>query len=108
MATDNIELNISSVAQDAGSASEELRSAAVYQRKAGRRALCLMIVLVIVVAVVLLAVGSHFRCLLVDSYRAVRRFYLSLGYPVNYDITLMHTTLNLNVPLSDIRWRSLC
>ncbi|EDR13650.1 uncharacterized protein LACBIDRAFT_308867 [Laccaria bicolor S238N-H82] len=52
---DNIELNISSVAQDTGAASEELRSAAVYQRKAGRRALCLMIVLVIVVAVVLLA-----------------------------------------------------
>ncbi|KIK06244.1 hypothetical protein K443DRAFT_674532 [Laccaria amethystina LaAM-08-1] len=55
---DNIELNISSVAQDTGAASEELRSAAVYQRKAGRRALCLMIVLVIVVAVVLLAVLS--------------------------------------------------
>jgi hypothetical protein len=104
---DNIELNISSVAQDTGAASEELRSAAVYQRKAGRRALCLMIVLVIVVAVVLLAVGSHFRSPMVYSYRAIRRFYLSLGYPINYDITLMNTTLNPNLPRSDIRWHSL-
>jgi t-SNARE complex subunit (syntaxin) len=56
---DNIESNISSVAIDTGNASEELVSASDYQRKAGRRAACLMIVLVIVVAVVLLAV-SHF------------------------------------------------
>jgi t-SNARE complex subunit (syntaxin) len=54
--SDNIESNISSVAVDTGRASEELRTAHEYQRRAGRRAACLMIVLVIVVAIVLLAV----------------------------------------------------
>ncbi|TFK40278.1 t-SNARE [Crucibulum laeve] len=55
---DNIELNISSVAEDTQQAGTELNTAAAYQRKAGRRAACLMIILVIVVAVVLLAVLS--------------------------------------------------
>lgn len=53
---DNVESNISMVEVDTRGASEELRTAAVYQRRAGRRAACLMIVLVIVTAVVLLAV----------------------------------------------------
>ncbi len=53
--TDNIESNISSVAVDTAGAAEELTTAHEYQRKAGRRALCLMVVLVIVVAIVLLA-----------------------------------------------------
>ncbi|KAJ7644450.1 t-SNARE [Roridomyces roridus] len=52
---DNIESNISSVAVDVESGADELRTASDYQRKAGRRAACLMIVLVIVTAVVLLA-----------------------------------------------------
>ncbi|KAM6494313.1 t-SNARE [Amanita muscaria] len=52
---DNIELNISSVAADTGSAAEELTTAAEYQRKAGRRAACLMLIVVFVVAIVLLA-----------------------------------------------------
>jgi len=56
---DNIELNISSVAADTGAAAEELTTAAEYQRKAGRRAACLTMILAIVVAVVLLAVCSH-------------------------------------------------
>lgn len=55
---DNIESNISSVAVDTAGAAEELSTAHEYQRKAGRRALCLMIVLVIVVAIVLLAILS--------------------------------------------------
>jgi len=55
---DNIELNISSVEVDTGNAAEELTTAAVYQRRAGRRAACLMLVLVFVVAIVLLAVLS--------------------------------------------------
>ncbi|KAK0449274.1 t-SNARE [Armillaria borealis] len=55
---DNIESNMSSVAVDTSRASEELTTAAEYQRKAARRAACLMIVLVIVVAIVLLAVLS--------------------------------------------------
>ncbi|KAI0762006.1 t-SNARE [Trametes elegans] len=53
---DNIESNISSIAVDTAGAAEELTSAHEYQRRAGRRALCLMLVLVIVVCVVLLAV----------------------------------------------------
>ncbi|KAI0088511.1 t-SNARE [Irpex rosettiformis] len=55
---DNIESNISSIAVDTAGAADELHTAHDYQRKAGRRALCLMLVLVIVIAVVLLAVLS--------------------------------------------------
>ncbi|PBK72479.1 t-SNARE [Armillaria solidipes] len=55
---DNIEANISSVALDTSRASEELTTAAHYQRKAGKRAACLMIVLTVVTAIVLLAVLS--------------------------------------------------
>lgn len=54
--TENIESNVTSVARDVRGANEELGQASEYQRKAGRRALCLMLVLIIVVAVVLLAV----------------------------------------------------
>ncbi|KAI0345639.1 t-SNARE [Trametopsis cervina] len=53
---DNIESNISSIAVDTAGASEELTTAHEYQRKAGRRAICLMLVLVVVIGVVLLAV----------------------------------------------------
>ncbi|KAF8319689.1 t-SNARE [Clavulina sp. PMI_390] len=53
---ENIENNVTNVARDIRGANEELGQASEYQRKAGRRALCLMIVLVIVVAVVLLAI----------------------------------------------------
>ncbi|KAJ6628736.1 t-SNARE [Mycena sp. CBHHK59/15] len=55
---DNIESNVSSVAVDVSSGAEELRTASEYQRKAGRRAACLMVILVIVTAVVLLAILS--------------------------------------------------
>ncbi|KAK0189057.1 t-SNARE [Armillaria mellea] len=55
---DNIEANISSVALDTSRASEELTTAAHYQRKAGKRAACLMIVLTVVTAIVLLAVSG--------------------------------------------------
>ncbi|KAG8998608.1 hypothetical protein FRB95_013171 [Tulasnella sp. JGI-2019a] len=55
---DNIESNVISVAVNTAGANEELTTAADYQRKAGRRALCLMLVLVIVICVVLIAVLS--------------------------------------------------
>ncbi|ETW82113.1 hypothetical protein HETIRDRAFT_475581 [Heterobasidion irregulare TC 32-1] len=55
---DNIESNISSIAVDTSAAAEELTTASDYQRKAGRRAACLMIIMVIVVAIVLLAILS--------------------------------------------------
>ncbi|KAI0075081.1 t-SNARE [Panus rudis PR-1116 ss-1] len=55
---DNIESNISSIAVDTAGAAEELHSAHEYQRKAGRRALCLMLVIVVVIAIVLLAILS--------------------------------------------------
>jgi len=55
---DNIESNISSITVDTSGAAEELTTAHAYQRKAGRRALCLMLVLTVVVAVVLLAILS--------------------------------------------------
>ncbi|KAJ7634529.1 t-SNARE [Roridomyces roridus] len=56
---DNIESNIFSVSQDVSNGAEELRRASEYQRRAGRRAACLTLVLVIVAAVVLLAVSFH-------------------------------------------------
>jgi t-SNARE complex subunit (syntaxin) len=55
---DNIDYNIQSVHVDTSRAAEELNTAHEYQRKAGRRAACLMIILVIVVAIVLLAILS--------------------------------------------------
>ncbi|KAG1759318.1 t-SNARE [Suillus occidentalis] len=55
---DNIESNVYSIAVDTQGAAEELSTASEYQRKAGRRAACLMIILVIVIAVVLLAILS--------------------------------------------------
>ncbi|WRT67019.1 uncharacterized protein IL334_003985 [Kwoniella shivajii] len=55
---DNIESNVTSVARDTSSAAEELTTAHEYQRKAGRRMACLLMILVIVVAVVLLAILS--------------------------------------------------
>jgi CHASE3 domain sensor protein len=58
---DNIESNITSVAQNTSSASEELTTAHEYQRKAGRRMLCLLIILVVVILVVLLAVSPLLR-----------------------------------------------
>jgi len=59
---DNIELNISSVAADTQGASQELTTAADYQRKAGKRAACLLLILAVVAAVVLLAVRLSFLC----------------------------------------------
>ena len=58
--SDNIESNITSVAIDTGAAATELTEAHEYQRKAGRRAACLMIVLALVICVVLLAVRAFF------------------------------------------------
>ncbi|KAL7422203.1 SNAP receptor [Cryptotrichosporon argae] len=55
---DNIESNITSVAANTSSAAEELTTAHEYQRKAGRRMACLLVILVIVVMVVLLAILS--------------------------------------------------
>ena len=63
---DNIELNVSSVAADTGSAADELRTAAVYQRKAGRRAACLLLIVVFVLAIVLLAVSDFPDVLSID------------------------------------------
>ncbi|KAF8215644.1 t-SNARE [Mycena galopus ATCC 62051] len=78
---DNIESNISSVAADVSSGADELRTASDYQRKAGRRAACLMIVLVIVTAVVLLAVTNPhcyvFYSLHVAGTILTRRVYCS-------------------------------
>lgn len=58
--TDDIGNNIFSVANDTEDAGRELVTAHEYQRKAGRRAACLMLVLVVVVGVVLLAVSPAF------------------------------------------------
>ena len=54
---DNIESNVYSIAVDTAGAAEELTTASEYQRKAGRRAACLGLVIIIVIAVVLVAVG---------------------------------------------------
>ena len=56
---DNIESNIYSITADTRGAAEELSTASDHQRKAGRRAACLMLIIVFVVALVLIAVS---RC----------------------------------------------
>lgn len=65
MITDNIESNVTSIATNTRSAAEELTTAHEYQRKKGRRMLCLALILVIVTSFVLLAVSflvpSKFR-----------------------------------------------
>jgi hypothetical protein len=58
--TDNIESNITSVAQNTSSAAEELTTAHDYQRKAGRRMVCLLMILIVVILVILLAVSADF------------------------------------------------
>ncbi|KAG6820619.1 hypothetical protein H0H93_014222 [Arthromyces matolae] len=55
---DDISNNIFSVHTDTREAAQELVTAHQYQRKAGRRAACLMLVLAVVVAIVLLAILS--------------------------------------------------
>ena len=65
---DNIESNIYSIASDTRGAAEELSTASEHQRKAGRRAACLMLIIVFVIALVLIAVSHcgfvHFAALL--------------------------------------------
>ena len=58
--TDNIESNISSVEVNVREADRELTTAADYQRKAGKRGACLMIIIGIVVTIVLIAVRVLF------------------------------------------------
>lgn len=53
---DNIEFNINSIAENTAGADGELVVAHEYQRKAGRRCICLLLVVGFVVAIVLLAV----------------------------------------------------
>lgn len=53
---DNIEFNINSIADNTAGADRELVVAHEYQRKAGRRCICLLLVVGFVVAIVLLAV----------------------------------------------------
>jgi lipoprotein signal peptidase len=53
---DNIESNVYSIAVDTAGAAEELSTASEYQRKAGRRAACLGLIIIIVITVVLIAV----------------------------------------------------
>jgi len=55
---DNIEYNITSIATNTQAADRELVTAHEYQRKAGRRALCLLLVVGFVISVVLLALLS--------------------------------------------------
>ena len=53
---DNIEFNINSIAENTAGADRELVVAHEYQRKAGRRCICLLLVVGFVVAIVLLAI----------------------------------------------------
>lgn len=69
---DNIEYNIGNLATNVHGADRELLQAHDYQRRTGRRALCLMMILAFVVAVVLIAVRS---CIL-TSASGLRTFVL--------------------------------
>ena len=63
---DNIEYNITSIATNTSGADRELVSAHEYQRKAGRRAACLLMIVGIVIAIVLLAVSAAQLCFVGD------------------------------------------
>lgn len=51
---DNIESNVDNISSDANRANDQLISAHEYQRKAGKRALCLLLILTIVILIVIL------------------------------------------------------
>ncbi|GAA6064661.1 hypothetical protein JCM10212_002134 [Sporobolomyces blumeae] len=55
---DNIETNVLSVARDTSGASTQLTEAHAYQKRAGRRMFCLLLVFLLVLTIVLLAVFS--------------------------------------------------
>lgn len=55
---DNIEYNIGNIANHAHGADRELLHAHAYQRRAGRRTLCLTMIVALVVALVLVAVST--------------------------------------------------
>ncbi|KAN0065312.1 SNAP receptor [Thecaphora frezii] len=55
---DNIEFNITNIAENTDGADRELVVAHEYQRKAGRRAACLLLIVGFVIAIVLLAILS--------------------------------------------------
>ena len=84
---DNIESNIDSIAVDTAGAAEELTAAHEYQRKAGRRALCLMLVLVVVICIVLLAVRTSQIYLLQSAQHLSRRSCHNAHYPIGDCIT---------------------
>ena len=74
---DNIESNVYSIAVDTAGAAEELSTASEYQRKAGRRAACLGLVIIVVIAVVLIAVGPFSTRPAQHGADIFRRFYRS-------------------------------
>jgi membrane-associated HD superfamily phosphohydrolase len=58
LAADNIEQNVFHVTQDTRGAAEQLTQAHASQRRAGRRAMCLLMILLVVLSVVFVAVSS--------------------------------------------------
>jgi len=80
--------NVANVAADTEGAARELTQASEYQRKAGRRAACLMIILVIVTAVVLLAV----RCIPL-SCATLKLTLPSPGSQLDFPPTIIDVTL---------------
>lgn len=91
---DNIELNISSVAVDTASASQELTTAAEYQRRAGKRAACLMLVLAVVVAIVLLAVSQILTYAIISHISDSLPFLGSCMTVVDWLLLYMQPNLN--------------
>lgn len=59
---DNIEYNIGEIATNTGEADRELVRANEYQRKAGKRAACLLLIVGFVISAVLLAVSCPIQC----------------------------------------------
>lgn len=102
---DNIESNISNIAVDTTSAAEELGTAHRYQKRAGRRAACLMLVIVFVVCIVLIAV-SFMLLPLINVLEPFNRFFhdrykLDSHYPVSTTclISCVYEVLNLELNL---------
>lgn len=70
---DNIEYNVSTIATNTGAADRELVSASDYQRRAGRRAACLLLIVGFVIAVVLLAVSAIEIVIVVSARPSLKR-----------------------------------
>ncbi|KAG0140154.1 hypothetical protein CROQUDRAFT_53693 [Cronartium quercuum f. sp. fusiforme G11] len=87
---DNIESNVHSISNDMRGAVVELHQAHDYQRKAGKRMFCLLLIFIIVLAIVLIAVSNKFLQFFLSCLHMTIKltfFLIHLSYPSDSDMT---------------------